>query len=142
MWGKPAYRKKSFLFTSVFTVIIVLGYMLSYTVINSFELKCWPFFVVTMVLMFVKSIVVSYKGKWTITEVMSEVEMLAYSATFFIPLGLTFLFAEEIGIGNWLIFLNYLIFFPANLIIYFCYLWLKTLYYRWTGKTIEKDCSL
>ena len=130
MWGKPTYRNESFLFTTVFTIIVVLGYMLSYTIISSFELKCWPFLVVTMVLMLAKSIFVSYKSKWTITEIMSEVELLLFSATFFIPFGLCHLFAEEIGTKDWLIFFNYLIFIPANLVIYFIYLFIKTLPYR------------
>ena len=142
MWGQASYKKESFLFTTMFTLVVVFGYMVSYTVIKDFNLPCWPFFVVSTALMLAKSILICIKGKWTMVEIVSEILLLFYSVSFYMPLGLTYLFAEEIGTSNWAIFFNYLIFFPANLVLYFGAFWLNTLYYRFTGKTIDEDTSL
>ena len=142
MCGKTSYEKESFLFTTIFTGVIVIGYMISRTILPTLILSCLPFFIASTALMLVKAIIVSHKGKWRIQEIMSEVLLLIYSMTFYIPFGLIALFSEQMGTVDWSIFLNYLIFIPANLIIYFGYLWLKTLYYRFTGKTIDEDSSL
>ena len=116
------YKRLSFLFTAVMTAVIIVGFLIVDSIMGPYKVNCLIMFIPNMVLVVVKTIIMLVKNGHKFEDVMSELEILSFSALCYLPFLLIWIF----DINTYHIVLSYLMFLPASIVLCFLYLGLKT----------------